>query len=348
MPDRISVEGFEFVEFAADESEAQELARLLIAMGFTEAARHKNKDVTLFRQGGINIVINTEKEGLAHSSYIAHGTSAYAIGLRVEDASATVIRARALGAEIFEQRPGPGELAIPAIRGIGGGVIYFIDGKTELARVWQIEFDPVGGSGGSGAGLTHLDHVAQTMNYEEMLTWLLFYLSIFDTRKAPMVDVIDPGGLVRSQAIENAEGSLRLTLNGAENHKTLAGHFISERFGASIQHLAFATGDIMATVNALTERGFQPLPISPNYYDDLETRFDLAPEALDFLRKQNILYDRDAHGEFYQIYSRTYGEGFFFEIVERRGEYKGYGAANAPFRIAAQKREIRPAGIPRR
>jgi 4-hydroxyphenylpyruvate dioxygenase len=120
MPDRISVEGFEFVEFAADESEAQELARLLIAMGFTEAARHKNKDVTLFRQGGINIVINTEKEGLAHSSYIAHGTSAYAIGLRVEDASATVIRARALGAERFEQRPGPGELAIPAIRGIGG------------------------------------------------------------------------------------------------------------------------------------------------------------------------------------------------------------------------------------
>jgi 4-hydroxyphenylpyruvate dioxygenase len=120
MPDRISVEGFEFVEFAADESEAQELARLLTAMGFTEAARHKNKDVTLFRQGGINIVINTEKEGLAHSSYIAHGTSAYAIGLRVEDASATVIRARALGAEIFEQRPGPGELAIPAIRGIGG------------------------------------------------------------------------------------------------------------------------------------------------------------------------------------------------------------------------------------
>ena len=103
-------------------------------MGFSLPARHRNKDVRrCFGQGGINIVVNTEKEGLAHSSYLVHGTSAYAFGLRVEDAAATVARARALGAEPFEQRHGPGELAIPAIRGVGGGVIYFIDGKSELA-----------------------------------------------------------------------------------------------------------------------------------------------------------------------------------------------------------------------
>jgi 4-hydroxyphenylpyruvate dioxygenase len=99
---------------------------------------------------------------------------------------------------------------------------------------------------------------------------------------------------------------------------------------------------------ALKEKGFQPLPISPNYYDDLEARFDLEPETLELLRSQHILYDRDDNGEFFQICSRTYGEGFFFEIIKRRGGYKGYGAANAPFRIAAQKREIRPAGIPAR
>ncbi len=214
------------------------------AMGFAEAARHKSKEVTLYRQGGINIVINTEKEGLAHSSYIVHGTNAYAIGLKVEDAAATVARARALGAEPFEQRPGPGELTIPAIRGVGGGVIYFIDAKSDLARVWDIEFEPVssGADGTADAGLIRVDHIAQTMNYEEMLTWLLFYISIFDTRKAPMVDLADPGGLVRSQAIESGDGALRLTLNGAENQKTLAGHFIAERFGSTIQHLAFATG----------------------------------------------------------------------------------------------------------
>jgi 4-hydroxyphenylpyruvate dioxygenase len=109
-----------------------------------------------------------------------------------------------------------------------------------------------------------------------------------------------------------------------------------------VQHLAFATDDIFRTVAALKANGFHPLTISPNYYDDIGVRFGLEPALLDRLRSENILYDRDAGGEYFQIYSRNYGEGFFFEVVERR-RYGGYGAANAPFRIAAQKREFRPA-----
>jgi len=347
MPDRIVPSGVEFVEFAADEAEAEELGALLAAMGFSLEARHHTKDVVLYRQGGINIVVNTEKEGFAHSSYLVHGASAYAIGLRVEDAAATVARARALGAEIFEQRHGPRELTIPAIRGVGGGVIYFIDGKSELSRVWEIEFVPAGAPA-PDAGLTRIDHVAQTMNYEEMLTWILFYTSIFRTRKSPMVDVIDPAGLVRSQVIESDDGALRLTLNGAENRKTLAGHFIAESFGSSVQHLAFASDDIFATAKRLDALGFTPLEISRNYYDDLEARFGLDPDIADRLRAHNILYDRDGDGgEYFQLYGQTFGEGFFFEIVERRGGYKGYGAPNAQFRIAAQKRTIRPTGMPR-
>ena len=263
MPDRIAVTGVEFVEFTADEAEAEQLTGLLRMMGFRLAGQHKNKDVARYRQGGINIVVNTEKEGLAHSSYLAHGTNAYAIGLKVEDAEATIARARALGAEPFEQRRGPGELAIPAIRGVGGGVLYFLDEKSDLARVWEIEFEPVCGTGDNEVGLRTVDHVAQTMNYEEMLTWVLFYTSIFRTRKLPMVDVVDPAGLVRSQAIESEGGALRLTLNGAENRRTLAGHFLAESFGSSVQHIAFACDDIFATADALRSRGFKPLPISP-------------------------------------------------------------------------------------
>jgi 4-hydroxyphenylpyruvate dioxygenase len=347
MPERINVRGVEFVEFAANEIEAEELAVLLGTMGFSPVARHRNKDVVLFRQGDINIVVNTEKEGLAHSSWLVHGTSAYAFGLKVEDAAATVARARALGAELFEQRHGPGELSIPAIRGVGGGVIYFIDGKSELGRVWEIEFEPADEPGKSGAGLLSIDHVAQTMGYEEMLTWLLFYVSIFRTRKSPMVDVVDPGGLVHSQVVESEGGGLRLTLNGAENRKTLAGHFIAERFGSGVQHLAFSASEIFATAARLKALGFQALEISPNYYDDLEARLGLPSGLVERLRSASILYDRDDGGEYFQLYSRNYGEGFFFEIVERRGGYKGYGAPNAPFRIAAQKRLIRPAGMPR-
>jgi 4-hydroxyphenylpyruvate dioxygenase len=347
MPERIAVSGVEFVEFAASESEAEELAVLLGTLGFRLAARHRHKDVLLYRQGGINIVVNTAKEGLAHSSWLVHGTSAYAFGLRVEDAAATVARARALGADIFEQRHGPDELAIPAIRGVGGGVIYFIDGKSELARVWEIEFEPMQDPPSESAGLVAVDHIAQTMNYEEMLTWLLFYTSIFKARKLPMVDVVDPGGLVRSQVVEGEGGALRLTLNGAEGRKTLAAHFIAESFGSGVQHLAFSTTDILATAAQLQALGFEPLEISPNYYDDLEARLGLEPDLVERLRAANMLYDRDESGEYFQLYSRSYGEGFFFEIVERRSGYKGYGAPNAPFRIAAQKRLIRPAGMPR-
>ena len=347
LPARIAVEGVEFVEFAADEDEAARLSALLRAMGFAERGRHRNRDVSLFRQGGINIVLNREKEGFAHSSWLVHGSSAYAIGLRVEDAKATVERARALGAEPFAERRGPGELHIPAIRGIGGGVIYFIDGKSELSRVWDIEFEAIGTNRTRDAGLARIDHVAQTMHYEEMLSWVLFYASIFQVAKLPMVDVVDPGGLVRSQVIESADGSLRLTLNGAESRKTLAGHFVAESFGSSVQHLALATDDIFATSAAMRDLGFQPLDISANYYDDLEARTGLESQLIERLRDFRILYDRDEQGEYFQFYSHIHGEGFFFEIVERRGGYAGYGAPNAPFRIAAQKRELPPKGMPR-
>lgn len=347
MPGPVSVEGVSFIEFAADESGAAETGRMLSAMGFSPAGKHVSKSVTLWRQGSINIVVNTEPESFARSSFIVHGTSVYAIGLMVENAKETVERAGALGAEPFEQAVGPGELLVPAIRGVGGGVIYFLDESSDLARVWDLEFQPVRDADSSvGAGLTRIDHVGQTTDHAEMLSWMLFYTTIFSTRKTPMVDVIDPAGVVRSQAIESLDGRFRLTLNGAENRRTLAGRFISESFGSSVQHLAFATNDIFATAASLKTKGFTALSISPNYYDDVEARFGLDPDLADRLRAENILYDRDGDGEYFQLYAPMWGDGFIFEIVERRGGYNGYGAPNAPFRIAAQKRHIRPMGMP--
>ena len=351
MPKPIGVEGIAFVEFATDAAGAAEIGSLLAAMGFAEVGRHVSKDVALWRQGDIHIVVNTDSGGFAQSSFLVHGTSVYAFGLWTDDAQATVERARALGAEPFEQEVGPGELKIPAIRGAGDGVIYFLDRGSDLSRVWDIEFQPSPGSSpgqfkGQDAGLTRIDHLGQTMAHGEMLSWLLFYTSIFRTRKTPTVDVIDPAGVVRSQAIETEDGGLRLTLNGADNQRTLAGRFISESFGSGVQHLAFATDDIFRTAHALRTAGFTPLAMSPNYYDDVEARFGLEPELADRLRAENLLYDRDDQGEYFQLYAPTWGDGFVFEIIERRGGYRGYGAANATFRIAAQKRHLWPKGMP--
>ncbi len=347
MPERADVKGIGFIEFATDEDEAIELIALLHALGFRKAAVHRSKKVTLFEQGSIRILVNVDTAGFANAAYAVHGTSAYALALVVDDADKAYERALALDAEPFRQAVADGELEFPAIRGVGGGVIYLIDDKSPLGRFSEIDFEPISEEDAAvDAGLLRIDHVAQTVAYDEMLTWLLFYTSIFDARKTPMVDIIDPSGVVRSQVIENESGALRITMNGAENRRTLAGHFIAEKFGSGIQHLAFSTNDIFATAETLRAQGFKPLHISPNYYDDVEARFGLDPDLTERLKGENILYDRDEHGEYFQLYSGTYGEGFFFEIVERRG-YRGYGAPNAIFRIAALKKQMRPEGIPK-
>ncbi len=352
MPNRIHAQGVEFVEFTTAAEDKDDLAALLSTLGFSRSARHRNRDVDLYTQGDIRIVINTDtdSDSFASASYSVHGTNAYAFGIKVENAADALKRAAALGAPTFAEPRQPGEAAVPAIQGVGNGVVYFLDDTPALSRIWDNEFVAVDTKSdtAASAGLTRIDHLAQTTRYDEMLTWLLFYTSIFSTRRTPMVDVVDPGGLVRSQAIESVpEPAFRLTMNGADSRKTFAGKFLAEGFGTSIQHIALATNDIFTTAKQLEARGFQALPISRNYYDDLEARFGLEPEFSDALRAASILYDRDDNGEYFQIYSRTFGEGFFFEIVERRGAYAGYGAMNAPFRIAAQRRLLRPEGMPK-
>ncbi|WP_377299480.1 bifunctional sugar phosphate isomerase/epimerase/4-hydroxyphenylpyruvate dioxygenase family protein [Rhizobium sp. SGZ-381] len=347
MPDRTRVEGVAFVEFSADHEDARSLVAILKTLGFRKTKIHRTKRVELFEQGDIRLLVNTEETGFANTAFAVHGTSAYAVALSVDDAEKALARAVALGAEPFGQPVAEGEVEIPAIRGVGGGLIYLIDNQSDLGRFSEIDFVASDEAGHEvvPAHLQRVDHIAQTVAYDEMLTWLLFYTSIFEANKTPMVDIIDPSGVVRSQVVENHSGALRITLNGAENRRTLAGHFIAETFGSGVQHLAFETPDIFATAAALRENGFRALPISANYYGDVEARFGLDPELSERLKAENILYDRDDGGEYFQLYSGTFGEGFFFEIVQRSG-YRGYGAPNAIFRIAALKKQMRPEGMP--
>lgn len=346
MPGPASVEAVAFVEFATSAQDAAPLERLLAGLGFSAIGRHVSKAVTLWRQGEINILVNTETSGFAHAAYLNHGTTVSDIALRVGDAGAALERARALCTEEFRQATLPGELQIPAIRGVGGSVLRFVDANSNLAGLWDVDFRIDAAAPATGAGLTRIDHLAQSMAYGEMLSWALFYTSLFAASKAPMVDVVDPDGLVRSQAIESAGGAFRITLNGAENNRTLAGRFVSESFGASVQHIAFATQDIFATARWLAQAGFPILRMGSNYYRDAAARFGLDEELRARLEAASILYDSDGEGAFYQLFSTVFGNGMFFEIVQRTEGYSGYGAANAPFRIAAQRRAVRPAGMP--
>ena len=348
LPARAHCRGIDFIEFAMDESAGAKFEAALEALGFAKAGVHKSKMVTRWRQGDINIVVNCDKDGFAHSFNITHGSAACAIALKVDDAAATLARAGQLLDQPFRQVVRKEEVYVPAVRGLGGSLVYFIDDKSELSRHWGIDFDvlPQAGSGG-GAGLTAFDHVAQSMHYEEMLSWLLFYTSLLEVQKTPVQDVLDPGGIVHSQVVETADGALRLVLNASQSQHTLASRFLSDLFGSGVQHIAFATDDIFATVERLQASGLDLLPIPDNYYDDLEVRIDLPAGALERLRANNVLYDRQGTGEYFQAYTRDFEGGFFFEIVQRRA-YAGFGAANAPIRLAAQTRLVRHPAIPRR
>jgi 4-hydroxyphenylpyruvate dioxygenase len=348
LPPRAPVEAVEFIEFAVDEIERPGFETLLRGMGFTQVGLHRSKDVALWMQGDIRIVLNGHKEGFAHSYYVSHGASVCAIALRVPDAQATIARATALLDTPYAGAVGPGELDIPAVRGLGGSLVYFLDTSSGLGR-WSENDFVLTASTVEGAGLLAVDHISQTMQYEEMLTWLLFYTSLLVARKTPTQAVIDPGGVVQSQVIESgAKGAtgLRLVLNGSQSHRSLSGRFMSEFFGSGVQNIALSSADIRATVRRLVAGGIEMLPIPENYYDDLDARFDIPAEMLKELASLNILYDRDGGGEFLQAYTKSLPDGFFFEIVQRDG-YAGYGAPNAGIRLAAQARQARPEAIPR-
>jgi len=342
LPARVSCRGVEFIEFAAAEEEAEHLAALFAGMGFTFTGQHRTKAVTRWTQGAINLVINCEIEGFARSHEMVHGVSVCAIGLRVQTVEAALRRAEGLGMQRFTQPSRHGGIDMPAIRAIGGTLIYFVE-EGEQARLWEAEFEPRGAERERdlAGALVTVDHIAQSMHYEEMLSWVLYYVALFDMTKTPQLDIADPLGLVQSQAIETPGRGFRVTLNCSAGNQTAAARFLHAYVGPGVQHIAFSTCDIFAAARRARQAGFQPLAIPHNYYEDLKARFGLAPEMLAELADLDILYDRDAEGEYFQFYSATFADRFFFEVVQRRS-YDAYGAANASIRLAAQARDRLP------
>jgi 4-hydroxyphenylpyruvate dioxygenase len=343
LPIAAKVKDTAFIEFAVHEKDQPDFIKMLTGMGFTHTGSHRSKNVLLFEQGRIRIVVNSDASGFARTYQITHGTSVCAIAFNVPNARDTVARAEALLDTPHHAAFGPGELDIPAVRGLGGSLVYFVDDTSELASWADVDFirhrDP-----GLGVGLVGVDHISQSMQYEEMLTWLLFYTSLFEAEKRPSQAVIDPGGVVQSQVIES--GNLRLVLNGSQSQRTQSSRFVTDFFGSGVQHIALTTGNIAATVSAMRRNGVAMLPIPHNYYDDLAARTDLTAKEIAELKSLNVLYDSDAGGSFRHAYSQTLDGGFFFEIVEREDGHKGYGAPNATIRLAAQARFARPPGMP--
>jgi 4-hydroxyphenylpyruvate dioxygenase len=327
--------GFEFIEFAVDAETRPRLTAMFDAMGFARVGTHRSKDVTLHRQGDVNLILNAEKDAFAHSFFLLHGPSVCALAFRVGDARGAVERALRYKAQTFRGKVGPNELVIPAIRGIEGSLIYLVDRGGTSGTIYDVDFVAESAAQAPPCGLTRIDHVSQVMPRGTLDGTMLFYKSVFGFEAEPVHELVDPYGLIQSRVLESRDRTVRLPLNASASPRTATSQFLATYGGAGVHHIAIATDDIFATMAAMRAAKVALLDIPDTYYDGLAAMHDLPAETIDELRRLSILYDRSGTGEFFHAYTHAFDGRFFFEIVQRR-DYDGFGAVNASVRLAAQ------------
>lgn len=334
LPPRPEPRGLGFVEFVEAAERAPAFRATLRALGLSRTHRHRSKRVELYRAGDVAIVLNLEEEGFPHAFQLLHGLSVAALAIETDGAERARARAEALRATPFVSPVGAGELVIPAVRGVAGSLLFFLDPARPGATFHEIDFlpDPEP-EPAPDLGLSGFDHVAQVVPPTELASWILFYRTLLGLEPARRADLVDPRGPIVSRALEAPAGRLRIVLNSSPSQTSAAGRFLARTAGAGAQHLAIACRDLLAGARMIPAE--LRLPIPDNYYADLEARFDLEPERLEAMRALGILYDRDRGGELLHLYTRSIN-GLFFELIERRGGYAGYGEVNAPVRLAAQ------------
>jgi 4-hydroxyphenylpyruvate dioxygenase len=289
---------------------------------------HAGKPVELWEQGEARILLNTG------SSDSEDDPALSAIGLESPDPAASVKRAEALLAPVVPRLRDPHDAPLDAVAAPDGTELFFCRTAQPDHSSWTDDFstarrDPTG----AGCEITHIDHVALTQPWHHFDEASLFYRSVLGLRPHENLELPDPYGLLRSRAVSTEDGRVRVALNVA-----YVGAPDVAYAGApdtAWQHVAFASRDIVTTLRRMRAAGAAALAIPDNYYDDLEARHDLGAERHRMLRELGLLYDRDEHGEFLHFYTVTSGR-VFFEIVQRFGSYRGYGAMNAPIRLAAQ------------
>ena len=325
--------GFEFVEFASPIPNT--LEPIFEMMGFKKVARHRSKNVHLYRQGEINFIINSEPKSYAAYFAAEHGPSACGMAFRVKDAHQAYARALELGAEPMEIPTGPMELRLPAIKGIGGAPLYLIDRFEEGKSIYDIDFEFIEGVERNplGHGLKFVDHLTHNVYRGRMTYWANFYERLFSFRQIRYFDIQGEYTGLTSKAMTAPDGKIRIPLN--EESKQGSGQieeFLMKFNGEGIQHIALFTDDILASVDSLQMAGVG-LMAAPNdfYYDMLGERLPGHSQPVDQLKARGILMDGTTEGGqprlLLQIFSQNLLGPVFFEFIQRKGD-DGFGEGN--------------------
>ncbi len=334
----MGTDGFEFIEYAAPDPAA--MAALFERMGFVAIARHRHKNVLLYRQGEINFIVNAEPDSFAQRFARLHGPSICAIAFRVQDARAAIERAKDLGAWAYAGTAGPGELNIPAIKGIGDSLIYFVDrwrGKGgarpgEIGNIgfFDVDFEPLPGASLNpvGHGLTIIDHLTHNVHRGRMGEWSSFYERLFNFRELRFFDIEGQVTGVKSKAMTSPCGKIRIPINEEGNDK--AGQiqeYLDRYHGEGIQHIALGSSDLLATVDALRSKGLKLLDTIDTYYELVDKRIPGHGQDIAALQARKVLIDGKAGALLLQIFSENQLGPIFFEFIQRLGD-QGFGEGN--------------------
>jgi len=340
----MGTDGFEFVEYAAPDPKA--LGALFESMGFTAIARHRHKDVTLYRQGGINFIINAEQDSFAQRFARQHGPSVCAIAIRVNDAAAAYRRALEMGAWGFDNKTGPMELNIPAIKGVGDSLLYFVDrwrGKNTVGgipmaaigdiSIYDVDFVAIPGADPNpvGNGLTYIDHLTHNVHRGRMKEWASFYENLFNFREIRYFDIEGKLTGLKSKAMTSPCGKIRIPINESSDDKSQIAEYLDAYHGEGIQHIALGADDIYHSVQAMRDTGIVFQDTIATYYELVDRRLPNHGENLEELKRLRILIDGHSNEQerelLLQIFTQNVIGPIFFEIIQRKGD-QGFGEGN--------------------
>lgn len=327
----MGLDGFEFIEFAA--LERGTLEPVLRMLGFAPVARHKTKDVDLWRQGDINFIINYDKNSPAAYYAQEHGPGACGMAFRVHDAAAAYARALDKGAQPIDIPCGPMELKLPAIRGIGGAILYLIDRYAEGSSIYDIDFIYFDGADRrpEGCGFRLIDHLTHNVYRGRMDYWAAYYEKLFNFREIRFFDIKGQHTGLKSRAMTAPDGRIRIPLNEEGGSGGQIEEYLLQYNGEGIQHIAFACDDLIACWDRLKALGLPFMTPPPDtYYEMLKERLPGHGEPVDELRRRGILIDGSTEGEprlLLQIFSEALVGPIFFEFIQRKKD-EGFGEGN--------------------
>ncbi|WP_420224500.1 4-hydroxyphenylpyruvate dioxygenase family protein [Pigmentiphaga litoralis] len=342
-----ALNGVAFVEFAVDTAYAATLGAMLMTMGFHHAGQHRSKNVQLYAQGDIRLVVNAEPDSFASQRFERQGGPGMcAIGLGTPLPDQAAARASALLSAAANTPRQADELPIPAIVSPGGMLIHFVPTGSDTPAFDAADFEKVLETPDS-AGLQRatglapvlktLDHIALALPPDQLDSWVLFSRAVLGLEPGDRQELADPYGLVQSSSVCNETRSVRVVMNVSASRRTGVAHAVNASGGGGgLHHLAFSCDDIFATVAQLRAQGTLFVPISPNYYEDLLARNDVDPALVGKMQSLGILFDQTPQGAFFHIYTPRFAGRFFFEVVQRVGSYDGYGALNGAARLASE------------